>query len=435
MRGILLAALALGGATAALTVTPAGAADDAFVLQVGRIVPIEGDPFDKASVYVAGGQVREIREGHVNPWDAAVIDRRDEWLLPGMVEAHSQGGLDRGNEQAPNTPFVSVLDGLDPLSSYYEDLLRDGVTTVFVVPGDATLIGGQGLVLKPVGRTAEEMIVRRDAGLKIALSPRSGTSRMAQFAELVAALDGARDGEASRVAGNPDAAPRSPRAEAFEALLAKRLPAVMSCNEAVDVRNALRLMDDYGLEGFLTLGAGARRAFPTIRERGVACVLPADLEPVVRNPETGREERRLLARECRDAGVPVVVQASESSPYGMRSLWYQAAVAVSQGLTRDEALRAVTLNPATVLGVDDRVGSVAAGKDANLVTWSGDPLDPMNHVVDVWVEGELVYERRADRRLQRLLEGASIGRKDEQAPVAPSDAGDETGTEPEEDDK
>ncbi len=406
--------LALIAALVATAATTAGAGDDTFVLHAGTVVTVEGETYtDGASVYVRSGRIEDVRGGYVNPWDAEVVDRKDAWLLPGMVESHSQGGLDRGNEQAPNTPFVSVLDGLDPLSPYFENLIRDGVTTVFVVPGNATLIGGQGLVLKPLGRTAEEMIVRREAGLKLALSPRRGTSRMAQVAELRRALTDARAGESRRVSGNPDNPTRSPRAEALASLLDGTLPAVLACDEAVDVRNALNLMKEFSLTGFLTLGPSARRAFPLIQQKGTACVLPDDIEPVERDAETGEESRRELARECKAAGVPVVIQANEASPYGMRSLWYQAAVAVAQGLTREEALRAVTLNPARVLGVEDRVGSIAPGKDANLVIWSGDPLDTANHVDQVFLEGELIYERGKDRKLKRLLEGIQVGREKE----------------------
>ncbi len=402
--------VALAGLVGAVVAPSAAHAED-FVLQAGTVVTADGDVLvDGGSVFVSGGVVKEIKPGLVNPWGAEVRSHGDAWLLPGMVEAHSQGGLERANETAPNTPFVSVLDGLDPLSPYFENLLRDGVTTVFVVPGDATLIGGQGLVLKPIGRTAEEMIVRRGAGLKIALSPRSGTSRMAQLAELRRSLRGARTAEGRQVVDDPDATARSPRAEALTALLAGTLPAVMACNEPVDVANALRVMEEFGLSGFLSLGTAARRALPEIAKRGVPCVLAADLEPVESNPETGREVRRFLAKECVDAGVPLVIQANEASPYGMRSLWYQAAVAVSQGLTREQALRGVTVNPARLLGVDERVGSITAGKDANLVVWTGDPLDPASWVDHVYIEGELVYERAKDRKLKRLLDGISLGR-------------------------
>jgi imidazolonepropionase-like amidohydrolase len=395
---------------AALALTADAHAAD-FVLQAGRVVTVDGEVLaDGGSVLVRSGRIEDVKPGYVNPWGAEVRKHEDAWLLPGFVEAHSQGGLDRGNEQAPNTPFVSVLDGLDPLSEYYVDLLRDGVTTVFVVPGDETLLGGKGLVLKPYGRTAEEMIVRRDAGLKISLAPRRNTSRMAQVAELRRALASARGQEAREVVDDPDDPARSPRQRALSALLDGRLPAVLTCDLPVDVVNAFAVMDEFGISGFVRLGENARKALPMLAERGVPVVLPDDIEPLERDAETGREERRFLAKEAKDAGVAVVIQANEGSPYGMRSLWYQAAVAVSQGLSREEAFRAVSLEPARTLGVDDRVGSITRGKDANLVLWTGDPMDPMSHVTRVWIEGDEVYDRAKDRRLKRLLEGVESSR-------------------------
>jgi imidazolonepropionase-like amidohydrolase len=403
-------------AMACAALTPSARADDdTFVLQAAKVVTVSGDVLaDGGSVYVSSGRVEDVKPGYVNPWGAEVREHKDDWLLPGMIEAHSQGGLERGNEQAPNTPFVSVLDGLDPLSTYFEELLRDGVTTVFVVPGDATLLGGQGLVLKPVGRTAEEMIVRRAAGLKIALAPRRGTSRMAQLAELRRTLDTARRAEGGRVVENPDETARDPRQEALVRLLAGDLPAVMACSAPVDVSNALRIMDEYGLSGFVTLGTGARRALPLLASSGLPCVMPPSLDPVETDPETGSETRRRLVSEFDAAGVPIVLQGDEASPYGQRSLWYQAAVAVSQGLSRAEALKAVTLQPARLLQVADRVGSIEKGKDANLVLWSGDPLDPISHVRHVYIEGEQVYDRATDRKLKRLLDGMTLGREEEE---------------------
>jgi imidazolonepropionase-like amidohydrolase len=396
----------------ALLAGSAFAADGEFVVQAGRVVTVDGDVLaEGGSVFVSGGRIEDVKPGHVNPWGAPVRKYEDAWLMPGFVEAHSQGGLWRGsNERAPNTPFVSVLDGLDPLNDYFTDLLRDGVTTVFVVPGDQTMLGGQGMVVKPTGRTAEEMIVRRDAGLKIAFAPRNGTSRMAQLAELRRALTSARGTESKEVASDPDDPTRSARQVAMSALLEGRLPAVMTCNAPVDVVNAFSIMDEFGLQGFVRLGGSGRKALPMLAKRGIGVLLPDDIEPLERDAETGEEERRFLAAECKAAGVPVVIQANEASPYGMRSLWYQAAVAVSQGLARDEAFRAVSLEPAKVLGVDDRVGSITKGKDANLVLWSGDPMDPMSHVDLVWIEGDEVYDRMKDRKLVRLLEGAAPSR-------------------------
>lgn len=382
------------------------AAGGDFVVQAGKLVGPGGKVMENgASVLVSGGKVAEVKEGIVNPWNAEVRARKEAWLVPGFVESHSQGGLERANEQAPNTPFVSVLDGLDPLADYFEDLLREGVTTVFVVPGDETLVGGQGLVLKPFGRTAEEMIVKRDAGMKIAVSPRRGTSRMAQMAELRRTLTDTKRADGERTVEDPDRAQDDPRQAALARLLRGEVRAVFACDEPVDVENALRLVDERALKGFVTVGTGCRRAFPLLAAKGVGAVLPADIEPLERDPETLQTRRVRLARECLDAGLPLVLQADEDAPYGRRSLWFQAATAVSQGVPREVAFEAITQNPAKLLGVDDRVGAVAAGRDANFALWTGDPLDPASWVSEVYLEGRVVYERAKDRKLARLLDG------------------------------
>jgi imidazolonepropionase-like amidohydrolase len=388
-----------------LAVSGAAAADD-FVVQAGKVVTAGGKVLENGgSVLVSGTRIVEVREGLVNPWNAEVRARKEAWLVPGFVESHAQTGLERANEQAPNTPFVSVLDGLDPLSEDFEDLLREGVTTIFVVPGDETLVGGQGLVLKPVGRTAEEMIVKRDAGMKIALAPRRGTSRMAQMAELRRALDDAKRAEGERSMDDPDKPVEDPRQAVLLRLLRGEIPAVFACDEPVDCENAAKLMEERGLKGFVTIQPACRRAFALLKAKGILAVLPPDIEPVERDPETLKTSRIRLARECRDAGVPVVLQAEEGAPYGRRSLWFQAAQAVSQGLTREEAFQAVTENPAKLLGVADRVGAVAPGRDANFALWTGDPLDPASWVDAVYLEGRVVYERSKDKKLARLMAG------------------------------
>jgi imidazolonepropionase-like amidohydrolase len=386
------------------------AADKDFVVQAGKVVGAGGKVMENGgSVLVSGGRIAEVREGFVNPWNAEVRAKKEAWLVPGFVESHSQGGLERPNEQAPNTPFVSVLDGLDPLSDYFEDLLREGVTTVFIVPGDETLVGGQGLVLKPFGRTAEEMIVKRDAGMKIAVAPRRGTSRMAQMAELRQTLESTK--EQSIANEDPDQPANDPRQAALARVMRGEVRAVFACDEPVDVENALKLMEERGIKGFVTLAPACHRAFALLAAKHVAAVLPPDIEPLERDPETLKSKRLQLARECRDAGLPVVLQADEDAPYGRRSLWFQAATAVSQGLTREEAFQAVTENPAKLLGVDDRVGAVAPGRDANFALWTGDPLDPSSWVDEVYLEGRVVYERAKDKKLARLMAGVGSEKK------------------------
>jgi hypothetical protein len=259
-----------------------------------------------------------------------------------------------------------------------------------------------------VGRTVEEMIVQRDGGLKVALAPRRGTSRMAQLAELRRTFEQTRLAEGARALRDPDNDDRDPRQIAVGRLLAGELRAVFACDEPVDVANAVKLMDTYGLRGLFSLGPDCARALPLVKERRLDVILPPDLEPLERDIETGAQRRRALAKEFDDGGVTLVLQADERAPYGTRSLWYQAARAVAQGVSREKALAALTVNPAKLLGVEKRVGALAKGLDANLVLWTGDPLEATSWVDQVFVEGDLVYERSKDKKLARLLRGPGV---------------------------
>jgi imidazolonepropionase-like amidohydrolase len=234
---------------------------------------------------------------------------------------------------------------------------------------------------------------------------------MAQMADLRRTLTDARRADGDRAVEDPDKPADDPRQAAIARLVRGEVRAVFACDEPVDVENALKLMDERGIKGFVTVQAACHRVFALLAGKGVGAVLPNDIEPLERDPETLQSKRLRLARECRDAGLPVVLQADEDAPYGRRSLWFQAATAVSQGLTRDEAFRAITENPAKLLAVDDRVGAVAAGRDANFALWTGDPLDPASWVDEVYVEGRVVYERAKDKKLARLIAGVGGEKK------------------------
>jgi len=353
---------------------------------------------------------------------ARVIEH-DGWVCPGFVEAHSQAGLDRGNEQQPLVPFVSALDALDPSSQAIEDQLREGVTTLLVIPGNDTQIGGQGIVVKPLGRTVEEMLLVRSAGLKISLDPVRSTTRAGQLAALRKAFADAREsreaGERRRAEGaaTPGEAPEAedPRRSAVLDLLEGRLPAFVYAPLAMDLRNAFDLVDGAKVKARFVLGPDAWRAADLLRARQdragpeeVLYALDPSLEVVDRDEDTDGETVREVAGILRRAGVRFALTTDES-PWPSRFPWYQGAAAVRQGLTPEEALRALTLDAARFAGVGDRLGSIEKGKDANLLLLTGDPLSAATWVDRVLVEGVVVYDRSTDRRVKRLVEGERRG--------------------------
>jgi imidazolonepropionase-like amidohydrolase len=391
------------------------AADEPLAIKAGQIITVAGNDLKDGVILIKNGKIEAVGQGLEIPWNARVIEAEDKTVMPGLVLAHTSGGLDRANENLAEVPFVSVFDALDPVSTYFEDALRDGVTTLLVMPGNNTLIGGTGLIVKPHGRTVEAMLVKRQAGLKISLRPYQ-TSRMGHLANLREAFLELREylrerqeklAEAKEKGEEAEAArweEIDPKRQAMVDLIEGRLPAFVYCERASDVVHALEFMDEQKFKMIPVLGPECYKAAPLLGQRGLPAILDPPLVTWEKDEATEKEEMRVLPQIFMQARVRLAFQ-TEPSAYGSRYLWFQAATAVKYGMPRAEALRAITLNPAQIIGLGDRVGSIEKGKDANLLLLTGDPLDVRTWVDTVLIEGEVVYERSKDERLQKLLTG------------------------------
>ncbi len=182
-------------AVAALLAAGAGAsAQEQLAIKGGRIVPVGKPPIEGGVVLIRDGKIQAVGGKDLPiPADYKVIDAAGKVVMPGFIDAHSSRGMDQANERNNNVPFLSVVDAIDPGQEYFEDCLRNGVTTVAIVPAEATMIGGQAAVIKTAGTYVDQMIVKRHAGIKISLRPAEGRSRMSHLAALRKELDGARD--------------------------------------------------------------------------------------------------------------------------------------------------------------------------------------------------------------------------------------------------
>ncbi|ADV61846.1 amidohydrolase [Isosphaera pallida ATCC 43644] len=416
----------------------------------GRVIPVMGDPIDNAALVIREGRIAAL--GPVDqvtiPVEARVIDATGKTLIPGLIEVHTTSGQDAVNEINPNVPFLSVLDGINPGLPFFEDALRNGVTAAAIFPGDNTLIGGQGAVVKTAGTYVNDMTIVRNAGLKISLRPASGRGRMAQLARLRFELTKAREqiendekerksqaekeeankgaeadkqdetnkeetkkqetsqDAASPSSGEDTANSADEQRAALVSLLKKQVPAFVSCDQAMDVPVALALANEFGFEPILVLGRDCYKAAQLIGKSKTPAILPPDLIFWETDPRTGEDLKRVLPEIFLDAGVPLLFQTSSTSSatLGSNFLWYQAALATRSGLTDAQALAAITLEPAKLLKIDNFVGSLEVGKDGDVVMLSGDPLKVGTWVELTVVNGRVVYDRSNDDKLKRLLE-------------------------------
>ncbi len=445
-------AVVLALTTAAST---AGPPPEKVALTGGHIIPVVGDPIPKGTVLIERGKIVAVGAEVEVPYDARVFDVSGKVVFPGMIDVHTARGMDRANEPRPITPHLEAYDAIDPSQLYFEECLRLGITGVHVIPGNNTVIGGVGRVVRPIGMTVDEMTIAEGTFLKLSVSPRSGHDPMLQMALLretfleledyLAKLAEKRyeekleEDEQEIDVGPAEARKRGLehiRAEDLDdehrnllrlvggkpwlgdeqgAALFKPLGAFVNCYNAMDVGPAVQLAKDHGFFDrlVLVLGGECYKAVAELKLAARPVVLPPELMYRETNPLTGDVRETFVPKKIFEAGLMFALVPGADSSYAERMPTYQAARCVRAGIPRDVALQAITLTPAKILKLDDRLGSIEPGKDAHLVIFSGDPLDFNSVVEQVFIDGIPAYDRAKDIRLQRLL---APGTKDVEKP-------------------
>ena len=388
----------------------------------GRVLTISRGEIEGGTVLVDGDKILAVGHGIGIPSEAVVVDATGKYVLPGLVDAHThvgiaeeaQGwaGLDVNEMTDPTTPHLRAIDAINPEDLGFRDALSGGVTTVMVAPGSANIIGGEVAVVKCYGRTIDQMVLRQPAGLKAALGEnpkriygdqkKSPSTRMASAAMLRDQLVKAQN-YADRLACREEGKPleRDLRMEAIARVLRREIPLRLHAHRADDIVTAIRIQEEFGFlmtiehatEAFKVAGELAKRNIPAM----VGPIMSSRTKVELRD-RTMRAPG-LLAR----AGVKVSL-ITDHWVVPVHLLMLSAILAVREGMEASEALRAVTLNPAEAMGIADRVGSLDAGKDADLQILSGHPLDAMSRVEKVYVGGELAYDYRAGDEQRRHWE-------------------------------
>lgn len=374
-----------------------------------RVVPVTAEPFT-GTLLVADGRIAELGPDVRVPDGAKVLDAGGRWLLPGLVDAHTHLGVHEegegwaGNDSNemtdPVMAGVRAIDAVNPDDLGFDDALAGGVTAVNINPGSANPIGGLAVAVHTHGRYVEEMVLRSPSGLKSALgenpkriysdkkqtpSTRLGTALVIRRAFM----------DAQNYMDKDDDAARDPQLEALAMVLRREIPWRQHAHRADDIGTALRLADEFGYDLVLDHGTEAHLLADVLAERGV----PVLIGPLFTTRSKVELRRRSLENPGKLARAGVEISIITDHPVvPINFLIYQAALAVKEGLDPETALRAVTINPARVLGLDHRIGSLEAGKDADVVLWSGDPLDVMQRALTVWIGGREVYRYDTETR-------------------------------------
>ncbi len=386
-----------------------------LAIKGGKILTITKGIIEGGSILIEGGKIVDVGPDVKVPEGAEVIDASGKVVMPGLVEAHCHIGIweetigwagSDGNEMTdPATPHVRAIDAIKANADEggLRAALVTGITTVQILPGSANVIGGTGVVVKTAPKeTVDEMVVLNPSGMKIAFgeNPRRvygveqkkmPSTRMGVAGVLREWLQKTKSYMERKelFREEPEKMPEADiRLEALEPVLRGEIPLRAHAHRADDAATAVRIAEEFGVKMSWEHATEGHRLAGWIAKKGVPAVWGPSLTA------RGKWEMRELSFETpkalHEAGVKFAIQ-TDAVGSTIAFLPICAGMAVKHGLPYEAALRAITITPAEILGVADRVGSIEKGKDADLRILDGDPLDLMTRVEKVIIDGRVEY--------------------------------------------
>ena len=407
-----------------------------IAIRAGHILTISDNPIENGIVLIKDGKIEALGQNVVLPADVRLIDANDKFVMPGLIDSQSRlFVMDRElNESRTIVPELNILDAIDPFIKEYREVLAQGVTAVCVAPGSRGLIGGRSAVLKLNGsKNVDRMLLKADVAVKAAVgmstnNESSSLTRLGHYSSIREALiatkvymqgkekyerelaeynrkkaeyekkESGKDTEKKEKPKRPARFRTSPANDVLAQVLRKEIPLQVEAHRVVDILNALRLADEFGFslildkctEGYLIADEIARRKVPVI-------VGPVSTSFVDMPRLEYRKHDMSNAAVLWKKGIKAALGVSGRDGASSKFITLAAALAAANGMNKDAALRAITLTPAEILGVADRIGSLEVGKDADIVILSGHPLDTLTQVEMVLIEGKIVFERKSQQ--------------------------------------
>ena len=376
----------------------------------GRIYTMEGPVIERGYVKTNGkkiestGRMEEL-PGQVE--EERILDVDGAWVMPGLIEAHAHIGIteektgligDDCNEQTdPVNPSLRAIDGINPMDPAFHDAIQAGITSVMAGPGSADVVGGQFVFMKTWGRCVDEMIVKQPAAMKIAFGENPKTTygdqgqcpgtRMGVAALLREELFRAKQYKEEKESGKLEK--EDFNMEPWIPVLNKEIPMKAHAHRADDILTAIRIAREFDIditldhctEGHLIAEEIAASGFPAITGTGL----------------TARSKQEVEYLSFKSAGVlteaGVLTAVTTDHPVALiQYLPLCAGLEVKYGLPMEEGLKALTINAAKICRTEDRVGSLAEGKDADIAIFTGNPMEIFTQTLYTIIDGEIVYE-------------------------------------------
>lgn len=406
LAGAALAAVAAGA-------SPAAAQDRAIAFTGARILTMAGEPIENGTLVIKDGKIVAVGANVAIPADAERRDAAGRVIMPGIVDTHSHIGQVAGADgSGPIQPDVRAMDSIDPMSTTIDKARAGGVTTANIMPGSGHLMSGQTFYMKlRKGRTIEDIAFQMKDGAALGgMKMANGTNPMGR-----SGFPGTRAKSASLVrevlteakaycAG--DRKKRDLGKEALcEVLSGERLVHFHS-HRADDIMTVLRLKQEFGFNVLLQHGTETWKVAGELAKAGIP------VSNITLDAPGGKLETMDLRMDnagiLERAGVLVSIH-SDDAIVDSRMMLREAALAVRGGMSRDGALKALTINGAKQMKLDARVGSLEPGKDADFLILDGDPLSAYSHVLETWVEGDKLFDRSKPEDLLMATGGFGAG--------------------------
>jgi imidazolonepropionase-like amidohydrolase len=374
------------------------------VIKAGTVLTGDGDVMRDVFVVIQDGKIAFVGKEYAGTRDTDVLDFTDKVITPGFIAANAHMDVvKQTNEEGKEvTPQMNLLYAVNPKAKDFDKAWRSGVTSVYLAPGNRNVFSGTGTVLKTKGETPQEMLVKNHVHLKMVLGREPGQGNSYPSGRDPIHIRIRRPQNRMGVVfiiryeftnlQNKKAVPDSgltPDELLFRQVLKGLMPLRISARSYMDIKTALRLMEEFGYQWILEGGVDAYRYLDELE----ANKIPVIYGPVYKKKGRGdfnREDDRYMAKTpvlLAERGIRFAFQNNAESPvYALRD---EAIYAVELGLTKDIAMKALTLDAARILGIQDSLGSIAKGKDADLLVFDGDPFEPSSSLSGVFIDGKL----------------------------------------------
>ncbi|AIE60390.1 amidohydrolase [Bacillus methanolicus] len=370
-----------------------------LLLKNATVYPISSSPIQNGDVLIENGKIAKVGINLVTDSDVKIIDCHQNYLFPGFIDVHTHLGLyDEGTGWAGNdanetaetmSPHIRAIDGVYPFDPAFSDAVKYGITTVHVMPGSANVIGGTTSVIKTAGKNINKMVIQETAGLKIALGEnpkrihshgnKESITRMGIMGMLREAFYEAKNTD------NPELLRIAPLVQA----LRREIPVRIHAHRADDIISAVRFAEEFNLD----LRIEHCTEGHLIAEELAGLHLKVSVGPTMtrRSKVELKNKNWKTYQELTNHGIEVSITTDH--PYTpIQYLNVCAAIAVREGLSEQKALEGITLTAARNLRVDDRLGSIEPGKDADLVLWNHHPFHFLAKPNWTMINGNFVYQ-------------------------------------------